>query len=338
MTTDVAALRSALSDPASLASALGFAGVRKQARGVTVRCPWHDERSPSCSITIGPDGTIRARCFGCNATGDALALIAAVHSLDTRTEFPEVLRVAAGIAGGTYDRPRARPMPPEPPRLADEIFERVVGCTDPLGGHVLEYARGRLPGADLTELRSIPRQFDLRAIAAVGSVAWERSGLSSPQGLAFPANLLAIPWCRPDGVVQTLQRRRLTPGEPKYVFPRARSPRFPFGIERLATIGPAAAVVFVEGALDALALRVLSARAGFDWLVLGVPGVSNWDRTWASYATGRTAVIALDADTAGEDRAPVIAADLRAAGATEVRRSRPRLHDWCDDLCSGVVS
>jgi DNA primase len=338
MSVDIGALRNALSDPFALASALGLAGIRRQARGVTVCCPWHNERSPSCSITVGPDGTIRAKCFGCSATGDVLAIVAAVHGLDTHTDFPEVLRVAEGIAGGTYSKIQERALPPEPPRLADEIFERIAGCTDALAGPTLEYAIERLPGADLTELRAIPRRFEARAIAAVGSIAWERSGLSSPHGLAFPANILAIPWCRPDGVVQTLQRRRLTPGEPKYVFPRARSPRYPFGVERMAMIGPAASVVFVEGAFDTIALRVIAARNGLECVVLGLPGVGAWDRTWSTYAVGRTAVIALDNDAAGDERAIAMAADLRAAGATGTRRLRPRGHDWSDDLHSEARS
>ena len=66
-------------------------------------CPAHDESNPSCSVTIGPDGTLRWRCFGCSAGGNALHLVAVVHGLDIKRDFPRVLRAAAEI-GHTKSR------------------------------------------------------------------------------------------------------------------------------------------------------------------------------------------------------------------------------------------
>ena len=72
-----------------------------------VRCPWHDERTGSCSRERRPDGTIRVRCFGCRASGDVLSLVAAVHGLDVRRDFVRVLgpTTIAGVAAPTAALP-----------------------------------------------------------------------------------------------------------------------------------------------------------------------------------------------------------------------------------------
>lgn len=97
-------LRRALTEPISVCEKLGLlAGkgtwVRQHGGGVTVRCPFHTEKSPSCSVTRGPDGTIRVRCFGCGVGADVLSLIAAVRGLSTKTNFRDVLLKAAELAG-----------------------------------------------------------------------------------------------------------------------------------------------------------------------------------------------------------------------------------------------
>ncbi len=98
-------LRRRLDDPARVVHALGLEkGARRQPRGVTVLCPWHDERTPSCSVRVADDGTIACRCHGCGATADVLGLVAAVHGLDPRREFRRVLETAAAIAGVTLAR------------------------------------------------------------------------------------------------------------------------------------------------------------------------------------------------------------------------------------------
>ena len=63
-------LRHALTDVHRVIRALGLEkGAQRQATGLTICCPWHKENTPSCSVTLGKDGTIRLRCFGCQATG-----------------------------------------------------------------------------------------------------------------------------------------------------------------------------------------------------------------------------------------------------------------------------
>lgn len=96
-------VRRGLADPRKLASALGLLGGRfeKQARnGVIVACPVHEDRGrPNLSLTVAPDGTVRAKCHACQWTGDALKLVAHMHGLDPRRDFKAVLMVGAELAG-----------------------------------------------------------------------------------------------------------------------------------------------------------------------------------------------------------------------------------------------
>lgn len=130
-TDHVPEIRHALSDPLDVCTKLGLASnranfQRQSGRGVTIRCPWHDEKSPSCSVTVGPDGTIRVRCFGCDQTGDVFTLVAAVLGLSAARDFRRVLVECASLAGlhgvvheletgAPADRPVFVPRRAEPP-------------------------------------------------------------------------------------------------------------------------------------------------------------------------------------------------------------------------------
>lgn len=342
-------LRAALRDPRALVHALGLRVTARQSRGVTVLCPWHGERSGSCSVTLGPDGTIRVHCFGCDAGSDALGLIAHVNGLDARRDFGRVCDLAADIARIRLDAPTTvvQRRPSEPPRLADSTFTAIIEQLDPLEAQpdVRSYVAARLPGADLADLRALPLRyrdldaFRARIVATVGADAWQQSGLARRDGKwLFTEHRLVIPWRRTDGVVSTVQRRMLRDPQPgervgKYVFATGRAPRRPYGVEQIASMGPVAGVAFVEGALDTLALRTIAKQEGFTWCVLGIAGVSAWDRAFALHARDRVAVVALDGDRAGNEAVAKVAADLRAAGAVDVKRARPtRGKDWAEML------
>lgn len=353
---DAAEVRARLDDPHALCDALGLITDRRswqrQPRGVTVRCVWHDEHTPSMSVSLGPDGTVRVRCFGCHATSDALGLVAAAHGLDARADFPRVLALGAALAGLSDDAPGApppRPRAPEPERIDDDAFDalgRAIARLCPLDGEpdVLGYLERRgLYGACRGSLHALPAGVGARALAAsmereVGARAWSLCGLSDGRGgLAHPAHRLVALWRGPgvDGAVQAIQRRAIGPSASgKYLFTPGRAPRWPYGIEHAEALGPAGAVAFVEGFLDALALRVLCARHGTDALALGIPGTGGWSQAWAGLATARVAIVATDTDAAGERAAGRIAEDCRAAGAADVVRELPPegAGDWADLL------
>ena len=121
-----------------------------QAGGYVIRCPWHNERTPSCSVQLRA-GIIQAHCFACHHDGEGasvLDMVAAVHGIDVRARFVDVLRAAAELANrpdiidaldGKADRARPRhspqprpPMPPEPERTyppAAEVSAVWEACT-----------------------------------------------------------------------------------------------------------------------------------------------------------------------------------------------------------------
>ena len=106
--------------------------------GLLVLCPWHGDGTPSCKVDTR-SGAIVAFCHACKAGGDVLALVAAVHGLDpsSKAAFPEVLKLAASLAGvdlgdvrsGAYVPPPARPAPPpRPPPPPVEVAALWAAC------------------------------------------------------------------------------------------------------------------------------------------------------------------------------------------------------------------
>lgn len=100
----------------------------RTASRVMVACPWHHERTPSCSI-VRRDGRVLAHCHGCHEGGDLLDLVAAVHGLDVRRSFPRVLEVTAQLLG--VDLPeqqprRSRRQRPDPAVLSADALERLA--------------------------------------------------------------------------------------------------------------------------------------------------------------------------------------------------------------------
>jgi hypothetical protein len=129
-------IRQALVDPLDVVTKLGLAeGMKRQARGVFVLCPHHIERHASCSVTSGPDGTLRVKCHACDFSGDVLHLIAEVHRLDLRRDFQRVIDIGAELGGVSETDapppPRSRAAPP-PSYVPEEELERFwAACSRP---------------------------------------------------------------------------------------------------------------------------------------------------------------------------------------------------------------
>jgi DNA primase len=215
-------------------------------------------------------------------------------------------------------------------------------------GDVEDYlhARGLLEAARLDGWAALPRASKQDALVRVlveglGEEDFLEAKLVRPRDgrleLVWSEHRLVIPWRDPAGAMVNVQRRLLRapsgPREPRYVFPSGRRPRHPYGIEQLATVPSDTPIVFVEGAIDVLALRALDAGAGVRRVVLGLPGLDAWQPAWAALARGRTACVAVDGDRAGDDRVEEIAANLFDAKARRVVRLRPKGgKDWAEVL------
>src|SRR6185437_3362058 len=311
--TAVEAVRAALCDPADVCRRLGITKTRRQARGVMICCPSHDDRSPSCSVRVGGDGTIQVKCQAeCGLSGDIFDLVAAVEHLDRVHNFREVLARAAALAAIDISRPEnlppPRPVPPPgPPPLADEVFAAAVAPMFRIGrldgpaaqSDVAAYLRGRqvLEAALADGWAALPKPDRQSAVVeamakAVGIDAVRRTGLlrrddGSDDRLAHPEARVVIPWRNQLGRVVNVQRRRIDKGEPRYVGARGRGFPWPYGVERATTAPLAYPMAFVEGAIDVLALRELLRARGEHVIVLGMPGLGNWNQAWAELARGR---------------------------------------------------
>ena len=182
-------LKRLLADPATALDVLGVRDrARRQGRGFVLLCPWHTERTPSCSVTTGPDGTLRAHCFGCRRGGDVINLAAAVLGLNERADFPQLLSVLAarcGIAGDVARPlpalPPLRPAPPASRPPTDEVrdlFARCLPVCDDPALSVALLGRSLDPAliADRDLARCLPPDGPLPAWARYAGQSWRASG------------------------------------------------------------------------------------------------------------------------------------------------------------------
>ena len=187
-----------ITDPVRLVTLLGLAErAQRQASGILIRCPAHAENTPSCSVTIGPDGTVRVRCFGCGFTGDALTLISVARDIGLREGFRDVLvegcrlwglhSLEAEILDGRRSParpPPAPPPPPPPPRTfppSDEVRAVWDAALSPLKDReASDYLRSRgispQKAGRAQLLRVVPADASLPRWARYRGESWTRTG------------------------------------------------------------------------------------------------------------------------------------------------------------------
>lgn len=329
MTDHAAEVRNALTDPVKLCASLGLTkNAQRQARGLLICCPAHGERNPSCSVTPGPDGTIRVRCFACDFAGDALRLIATVEGLDERTDFREVLALGAELAGhmslaseirdgrATPDRKRVPAPSPAPERGYPE--RRDVSDL---------WARGMSPADDreasgyLAFRRIDPVLVASRLLARVIVAplpAWARFGGRS---WLDTGHRLMVRTFDADGSLRGVRAIRVRDGDsPKRLPPAghkaaglAMANRAAHEVLRGGTCGR---VVIVEGEPDFLSWATQTEEP-----VLGVLNGSWSDGFAAAIPRGARVVIRTHSDEMGDKYAQTIAESL--AGKCELRRVEP---------------
>lgn len=84
-----------------------YATLKKQGKNQSCLCPFHSEKSPSC--TVFPD-TQSFYCFGCGAGGDVITFIMKIENL-SYIEAVKLLAERAGMSvpdGSSYDSPEIR--------------------------------------------------------------------------------------------------------------------------------------------------------------------------------------------------------------------------------------
>ncbi|MBN1610867.1 MAG: hypothetical protein JW940_29820 [Polyangiaceae bacterium] len=207
---------------------------------------------------------------------------------------------------------------------------------------VIEGANVRLgglppPHAQRPIVAELLRLFETQTLVRAGLLRCDESGAVDTSRFMWPRHRLLIPWRDPDGRIDILQRRRLDAGDPKYVFPRGRKPPYPFGVEQFAVAPDEHTIVWCEGAVDVLALRLLAFRDRLPIVPLGLPGLDGWRADWAGPCGGRHVRVGFDADSADDKHAERITRDLYAADAASVSRWTPSgAKDWAEAMERGV--
>jgi hypothetical protein len=130
-----------------------------------VRCPGHDDRGPSCSITAERGG-VRVHCFaGCaHVQGDVFKLIAAVKGLDCKAQFAEVLQFGAELAGVALEGSTRR-------SSSARASSSPGAAAGPSGQRGRETARAEEGPSE-----------EQRALARVGPILLELCSLEAPSG------------------------------------------------------------------------------------------------------------------------------------------------------------
>ena len=93
--------------------------LKKAGRDWSARCPFHDERSPS--FTVSPAKQFY-HCFGCGAHGNAIGFLMEYSGL----AYPEAIRALAETVGMQVPETRGRPEKPgaaEAPALTARMLE-----------------------------------------------------------------------------------------------------------------------------------------------------------------------------------------------------------------------
>ncbi|MHB1542990.1 MAG: DNA primase [Gammaproteobacteria bacterium] len=275
--------------------------LKKSGRDFTGRCPFHEERTPS--FTVSPTKQFY-HCFGCGAHGSAVGFLMAFD----RVSFPEALESLAHEVGLELpDRTRAAPDPERIQALAlseaaAAFFGKALAKSTPAGNYLAERGVGReiaerfrlgyAPGGQ-TLVQTLGT--DAGCLARLAKI-----GLSVNRRDRF-RNRIMFPIRNVRGEILGFGGRAIQPGDqPKYL----NSPETPFfhkgselyglyearaGGERLERL------IVVEGYLDVIAL----AQAGVTETVATLGTALTAEQVQKLVGASPEVVFCFDGDPAG---------------------------------------
>src|SRR3954462_3722553 len=308
-------------------------GARSDLRRVGSRwtglCPFHDERTPSFSVSAENK---LYHCFGCQESGDAIDFVCKTEGL----EFREAVEALGERYNVELKRDQEDPQAEERRRRRQRLLELVERATayyekvlwqSPEAARAREYLAGRglgdevlrkfrvgyAPSAwDSVMLAAQKLGFSQEELAAAGLGQRGRNGGFYDR---FRARIM-FPLADPRGKVLGFGARATRDEQgPKYVNTAENElyhkGRQLFGIDHArASAARLGRVVAVEGYTDVLALH----QAGVTESVAIMGTALTQEQMAGLGQAARTVYLALDADRAGQD------AMLRAAGAAREKQ------------------
>jgi len=302
--------------------------LRKQGARFVGRCPFHEERTPSFSVSPGRG----YYCFGCHQKGDVITFVRETQGLDfvgaiewlaERFRVPlEYEEVSPEQAVRTAHRARLHDLLEQ----AAAFYERALWATE-VGGFARDYLKGRALG------EPIAREFRLglalggnslgRKALAKGFTRDEllAAGLMRQGGADYFQRRLMFPLTDARGRVVGFQARKLYDDDPltgKYVNTKEselfHKSAVVYGLDKArAAIAREDRACVVEGNTDVIALR----QAGFEPVVACMgTALTEQQLTELGRLTKRL-WLAFDGDAAGESAA-LRGMDLAARQGFEV--------------------
>ena len=200
-----AELRRALIDPRKIVEACGYSDrIVVEPSGIKILCPWHQDKNPSCSISMRGDGTLSVKCFSCNKGGDVLHLIQVLRGIEEWADVEKEATRIAGLPDSTTTK-QSRPQLPKgeyPP--ADEVAKFWKQSVDILQDSTL---------CDLLRTRGIPPELVRELVRAAPEVGWNPRwawvrGEDKPITWHRAGYRLLFQMCSEEGEVVSLHARR----------------------------------------------------------------------------------------------------------------------------------
>jgi ribosomal protein L37AE/L43A len=251
-----------------VASVLERLGVRcKASNDATVRtqsCPSCGPRSRRDAVRFSV-ATGLWRCSVCQKGGDILAAIGGFSGFDVKTEYPDVVRVAAELV--SYAAPAdPRDMERRRRELADRAAQAEAERQAERARQADEARRAsarvwqRLSRTSATgEAYASERGLDARKLREDSRVRYDGAGG------------LCVPLWDPDGDLVNVVTRHRAPGDGPKVTGLRRCPTLGTLVDRVQDIARGAAVILTEGAADALTAATKWRRA----VILGAHGAGR---------------------------------------------------------------
>ena len=294
--------------------------LRQRGRSLLARCPFHEERTPSFSVSRDKQFYY---CFGCRASGTAITFLMEYDGLG----FVEAVEELAARVGMDVPREgRSGPGPgagPEPSLDLDAVYSALdqanryflIQLREHSGrGSAVEYLKSRGVSGELAarfELGFAPPGWEglVATFRDTGSETLERAGLVIRRdgGSHYDRfrDRVMFPIRDRRGRVVGFGGRIIGEGEPKYlnspdgpVFHKGRELYGQFQVLR-GRGGRPPRLVVVEGYMDVVAL----AQFGVDYAVATLGTAATADHLRQLYRSTREVVFCFDGDAAGRDAA-----------------------------------
>lgn len=285
-----------------------YTNLRKRGRNYTCLCPFHSEKTPSC--TVYPE-TSSFYCFGCGAGGDVITFIRRIENLD----YIEAVRFLAEKAGITVPEDgidnkaaliKSRVL--EANRTAARFFHATLRSRNGEKGvryfrqrelsneTIIKYGLGYAPN-DMNSFTSYMKKEGFSDEELIAAYLCKRS----QRGNIYPVFIdrVMFPIIDLRGNVIAFGGRRLDGDGPKYLnsgdTPVFKKSRNLFSLN-FAKADKSKRLILAEGYMDVIAIN----QAGFENVVatLGTALTPEQARLMSQYAN--EVIIAYDSDDAGQ--------------------------------------